>query len=202
MNWRRRSTHLTRRSVVIPAFAGSTDRRRPCRRQPIAAIPVPPIHIQGVDLLQVLVRDNNVDQALRILKKKLQREGVLRELKLRRHYEKPSERGDPREGGGDPPRPQAGAQAGDSRGSDRGAEEEAAAAPGAAATVRNAPVVLVLVDLIGRRLGARRIERSSGSPRVAQANCRPADPSRQLAGSRNRRHPELSSPGAPGRLRA
>jgi len=42
--------------------------------------------------LQVLVRDNNVEQALRVLKKKLQREGVLRELKLRRHYEKPSER--------------------------------------------------------------------------------------------------------------
>jgi small subunit ribosomal protein S21 len=41
--------------------------------------------------MQVLVRDNNVDQALRVLKKKLQREGVLRELKLRRHYEKPSE---------------------------------------------------------------------------------------------------------------
>jgi small subunit ribosomal protein S21 len=42
--------------------------------------------------LQVLVRDNNVDQALRVLKKKLQREGVFREMKLRRHYEKPSER--------------------------------------------------------------------------------------------------------------
>jgi small subunit ribosomal protein S21 len=42
--------------------------------------------------LQVFVRDNNVDQALRILKKKLQREGVFREMKLRRHYEKPSER--------------------------------------------------------------------------------------------------------------
>ena len=42
--------------------------------------------------MQVLVRDNNVDQALRVLKKKLQREGVSRELKLRRHYEKPSER--------------------------------------------------------------------------------------------------------------
>ena len=42
--------------------------------------------------MQVLVRDNNVDQALRVLKKKLQREGVLRELRLRRHYEKPSER--------------------------------------------------------------------------------------------------------------
>jgi len=42
--------------------------------------------------VQVLVRDNNVDQALKALKKKLQREGVFREMKLRRHYEKPSER--------------------------------------------------------------------------------------------------------------
>ena len=42
--------------------------------------------------VQVSVRDNNVDQALRALKKKLQREGVFREMKLRRAYEKPSER--------------------------------------------------------------------------------------------------------------
>ena len=42
--------------------------------------------------MQVLVRDNNVDQALRALKKKLQREGVFREMKLRDHYEKPSEK--------------------------------------------------------------------------------------------------------------
>ena len=42
--------------------------------------------------MQVLVRDNNVDQALRVLKKKLQREGVFREMKLRRNYEKPSEK--------------------------------------------------------------------------------------------------------------
>ena len=40
----------------------------------------------------VAVRDNNVDQALRVLKKKMQREGVFREMKLRRSYEKPSER--------------------------------------------------------------------------------------------------------------
>ena len=40
--------------------------------------------------MEVLVRDNNVDQALRVLKKKLQREGVFREMKMRRHYEKPS----------------------------------------------------------------------------------------------------------------
>jgi small subunit ribosomal protein S21 len=42
--------------------------------------------------MQVLVRDNNVDQALRILKKKMQREGVFREMKKRSAYEKPSER--------------------------------------------------------------------------------------------------------------
>jgi small subunit ribosomal protein S21 len=42
--------------------------------------------------VQVIVRDNNVDQALRALKKKMQREGVFREMKLRRHFEKPSER--------------------------------------------------------------------------------------------------------------
>jgi small subunit ribosomal protein S21 len=42
--------------------------------------------------VQVFVRDNNVDQALRALKEKMQREGVFREMKLRKHYEKPSER--------------------------------------------------------------------------------------------------------------
>ena len=42
--------------------------------------------------LQVLVRDNNVDQALRVLKKRMQREGIFREMKQRRAYEKPSER--------------------------------------------------------------------------------------------------------------
>ena len=50
--------------------------------------------LKGVGRLfmQIIVRDNNVDQALRALKKKLQREGVYREMKLRRHYEKPSEK--------------------------------------------------------------------------------------------------------------
>jgi small subunit ribosomal protein S21 len=42
--------------------------------------------------LQVLVRDNNVDQALKALKKKMQREGIFREMKLRNYYEKPSEK--------------------------------------------------------------------------------------------------------------
>lgn len=42
--------------------------------------------------MQVLVRDNNVDQALRVLKKKMQREGIFREMKQRKAFEKPSER--------------------------------------------------------------------------------------------------------------
>ncbi len=43
-------------------------------------------------MVTVSVRDNNVDQALRVLKKKMQREGIFREMKLRRDYEKPSEK--------------------------------------------------------------------------------------------------------------
>ena len=42
--------------------------------------------------MEVSVRDNNVEQALRVLKKKMQREGMFREMKNRRAYEKPSER--------------------------------------------------------------------------------------------------------------
>ena len=70
-----------------PALLTPADRRRgdPRLRAPRYA----PF---GVVPLQIIVRDNNVDQALRALKKKLQREGVYREMKLRRHYEKPSEK--------------------------------------------------------------------------------------------------------------
>ena len=42
--------------------------------------------------VHIIVRDNNVDQALRALKKKMQREGIFREMKLRRSFEKPSEK--------------------------------------------------------------------------------------------------------------
>jgi len=45
----------------------------------------------GNCVVEVVVRDNNVDQALRALKKKMQREGIFREMKMRRHFEKPSE---------------------------------------------------------------------------------------------------------------
>ncbi len=43
-------------------------------------------------MVTVSVRDNNVDQALRVLKKKMQREGIFREMKMRREFEKPSEK--------------------------------------------------------------------------------------------------------------
>jgi len=42
--------------------------------------------------VEVVVRENNVDQALRALKKKMQREGIYKEMKMRRHFEKPSEK--------------------------------------------------------------------------------------------------------------
>ncbi len=45
---------------------------------------------EKIVVLEVTVKDNNVEQALRSLKKKMQREGLYREMKLRKHYEKPS----------------------------------------------------------------------------------------------------------------
>jgi small subunit ribosomal protein S21 len=42
--------------------------------------------------MQVFVRDNDINSALRVLKRKMQREGTFRELRRRRSYEKPSER--------------------------------------------------------------------------------------------------------------
>ena len=59
------------------------------------AVVQPGDQLRGFDgpFMQIIVRDNNVDQALRALKKKLQREGVYREMKLRRHYGRPQQRG-------------------------------------------------------------------------------------------------------------
>ena len=62
----------------------------PPRRPPAGAAAGPERSVEAK--VQVQVRDNNVDQALRVLKKKLQREGVFREMKLRRSFEKPSAR--------------------------------------------------------------------------------------------------------------
>jgi len=50
------------------------------------------LYKEALAIVNVVVRDNNVDQALKALKKKMQREGVFREMKLRRHFEKPSEK--------------------------------------------------------------------------------------------------------------
>ena len=75
--------------------AGAIGTRIVPDRAPMARLlAIGPINcsIEKERRVQVLVRDNNVDQALRVLKKKMQREGVFREMKLRRHYEKPSER--------------------------------------------------------------------------------------------------------------
>jgi small subunit ribosomal protein S21 len=77
-----------------------TDERKRTNSCPDTLTPVPrgtgrrPINYSSEEehYVQVLVRDNNVEQALKVLKKKMQREGVFREMKLRGHYEKPSER--------------------------------------------------------------------------------------------------------------
>ena len=51
------------------------------------------LQLEGVrPIVNIVVRDNNVEQALRALKKKMQREGTFREMKARKFYEKPSEK--------------------------------------------------------------------------------------------------------------
>ncbi len=93
-SWTRKS--ITRRNIMprsglarrakAPSFQPTTIARsmRQVRR---------PVHSKRLDaVLQVLVRDNYVDQALRALKRKMQREGIFREMKQRKAYEKPSER--------------------------------------------------------------------------------------------------------------
>ena len=42
--------------------------------------------------IKIEVKDNNVEQALRVLKRKLQRDGFFKVIKLKNNYEKPSER--------------------------------------------------------------------------------------------------------------
>jgi small subunit ribosomal protein S21 len=95
--WRRRASEAQGRRREAGS-EGSVERNRglllwiaailrPSGRSLLFAAPD-----QRTRSLQVLVRDNNVDQALRVLKKKMQREGVFREMKQRKAYEKPSER--------------------------------------------------------------------------------------------------------------
>ncbi len=43
-------------------------------------------------IIKIEVKDNNVEQALRVLKRKLQRDGFFKIVKIRSNYEKPSEK--------------------------------------------------------------------------------------------------------------
>ena len=47
---------------------------------------------EGRTIVEVSVKDNNIEGALRILKKKMQREGVFKEMKMRSYFEKPSQK--------------------------------------------------------------------------------------------------------------
>jgi small subunit ribosomal protein S21 len=78
----------TRKS--ISARAARLERRFSGLFRPFDPLIRPGIN-EGASV-QVLVRDNNVDQALKALKKKMQREGSFREMKRHVHYEKPSEK--------------------------------------------------------------------------------------------------------------
>lgn len=46
----------------------------------------------GKIMVTIVVRDNNVEQGLRVLKRKMQKDGLMRELRMRKFYEKPSEK--------------------------------------------------------------------------------------------------------------
>ena len=79
-------------SLERSAFASESHKRRHTGIDPALRGDTPRRANDGKERVQVLVRDNNVDQALKALKKKMQREGIFREMKLRGHYEKPSEK--------------------------------------------------------------------------------------------------------------
>jgi small subunit ribosomal protein S21 len=75
--------------LSLDAFIGGCAGH--CLSYPRAHRP-PATHREENCPMEVMVRDNNVDRALRVLKKLMQREGIFREMRLRRAYEKPSER--------------------------------------------------------------------------------------------------------------
>jgi small subunit ribosomal protein S21 len=85
----RRALLLRLHGLRRPSLVQPRDSKRPANRGLLTL--TRPAHNEGAQV-QVLVRDNNVDQALKALKKKMQREGIFREMKLRGHYEKPSEK--------------------------------------------------------------------------------------------------------------
>ena len=43
-------------------------------------------------MIEVQVRNGNLEKAMRVLKKKVQKEGIVKELKMRQYFEKPSEK--------------------------------------------------------------------------------------------------------------
>jgi small subunit ribosomal protein S21 len=73
---------------------GVSSRRRDVEGRNGLGFPPEFHHLANMECraVQVFVRDNNVEQALRILKKKVQREGVFKEMRRARFYEKPSVR--------------------------------------------------------------------------------------------------------------
>ena len=79
------------RRTLYGRRAYAANARQPAIQQ-LHTNPIRDLSIREERRVQVLVRDNNVDQALKALKKKMQREGIFREMKLRGHYEKPSEK--------------------------------------------------------------------------------------------------------------
>lgn len=80
-----RQVFMRRRGKIPVAFLFGGAVTTPCPLQATAKKEAPAI-------VQIVVRDNNVEQALRALKKKMQREGTFREMKRRKFYEKPSEK--------------------------------------------------------------------------------------------------------------
>src|SRR6516162_9468314 len=99
----RRSLSSSRLAVRSDIFRNSQERlqrktrldatRGPLERSPTACATARAANATlGATRVQVFVRDNDVEQALRILKRKMQREGVFREMRRRRFYEKPSDR--------------------------------------------------------------------------------------------------------------
>ena len=89
-----RAAAIAARRWTLPALSDTSARSR-LRAGLSPALCFTRIPIRSTERgcrVQVLVRDNNVDQALKALKKKMQREGIFREMKLRGHYEKPSEK--------------------------------------------------------------------------------------------------------------
>src|SRR5258706_11266180 len=107
LNGEKRTAVKIQSETVPPAVRRGVYRRLALQAPPNAATRSPmcigvlrrllylrptPSTFRKWERVQVLVRDNNVDQALKALKKKMQREGIFREMKLRNYYEKPSEK--------------------------------------------------------------------------------------------------------------